>query len=583
MELVFQQLRKFGLSRNEAKAYTALLSLKEAKASEIAAASRIPRSKIYQTMQELHKKGFAEILPEKVTRFRAVDFELAVSYYIETRKKTIERLLKTKEKLAGYLNSVTLPKRKEVGEFTIFRAKRIIHKKIDELISKAGKTVVLAINSSDLRRLFYTARSSKAEIKVLCPITKENKNAVKQWMKFSDIRHYETETQVKIAIADNSDVCVFQTNAPMALCSRDEQFVALLNGFAFSAWANAPSAEERIAEIEKGEPVKKTEVIKGDEDIFESITDAMKNTKENLIACVTSYGLKTAVEKRKELLLNLKSRGVRVRYLVIVTKENLKYAKELNDVVELRHFEFPMRVVLTDTDCLLIAKDTKGKSPNELIRSNVPGLVGRMRELVENIWDAAIPAEEKIMEIETNKPVEGVKQVRGRENVFQFIKDYVQKSRHEIIITTTPNGILRMHKYFKQLFADAKKRGVKIRCLAPVTGGNAREAMDLGVEIRHIDDVHAVMGCFDNSRLVLLHIKDDSPGINSPEDFAILTNQKGTVELMRQMFDAIWEKSSDLKTRIRELHPGESVKVGIKAGKDALDLDNISMQKSEIP
>lgn len=563
MELVAQQLRKFGLTNNEAQVYIALLALKEAKASEIASASRTPRSKIYQTMQELHKKGFVEIRPEKVTRFRAVDFEIAVSYYIESRKRTVEKLLKTKEKLAGYLKSVSLPKRNEVGEFTIFRAKRVIYKKIDEILSGARKNAVLVINSSDLRRLFYIARSSKAEFKVLCPITKENKNIVKQWMKFSDIRHYETETQVKIAIADDSEVCVFQTNVPTALCSSDEQFVALLKGFAFSAWTNAPSSEERIAEIEKGEPVKKTEIIKGDEDIFESVTEAMKNAKKNLMVCATSYGLKNAVEKRKELLVNLKNRGVRVRYLTSILKENLSFAKELNDIVELRHFELPIRVVLTDTDCLLISSAARGKKPDELIRSNVPGLADRMRELIENIWDAAIPAEEKIMEIELHRPLEEVKQIRARENVFRVLKEYVRKSRHDIVITTTSNGLLRLQKYFKQLFDDAKKRGVRIRCLVPVTKDNMHAATDLGIEVRHIKEVHAVMGCYDNSYLALLHIKDDSTDIHAPEDFAIVTNQKGTVQMMKQMFESVWENSIDMKTRAKELETGEPAQ-GVK-------------------
>ena len=58
MESIIESLEKFGLTRYEAKAYIGMTNLISGKAEEIAKVSEIPRSKIYNTLKELDKKGF---------------------------------------------------------------------------------------------------------------------------------------------------------------------------------------------------------------------------------------------------------------------------------------------------------------------------------------------------------------------------------------------------------------------------------------------------------------------------------------------------------------------------------------------
>lgn len=69
-----QKLTSFGLTEYQARVYLALLDFGTATAGQIPAASRVPRTRVYATMQELHAKGLVHILPEKPVRYRAVAF-----------------------------------------------------------------------------------------------------------------------------------------------------------------------------------------------------------------------------------------------------------------------------------------------------------------------------------------------------------------------------------------------------------------------------------------------------------------------------------------------------------------------------
>src|SRR2546426_320768 len=72
------RLRKMadhGLTEYQARVYLTLLDLGSATASQISPLSKVPRTRIYAAMQQLHEKGLVQILPETPLRYKAVPFE----------------------------------------------------------------------------------------------------------------------------------------------------------------------------------------------------------------------------------------------------------------------------------------------------------------------------------------------------------------------------------------------------------------------------------------------------------------------------------------------------------------------------
>src|SRR5207245_400941 len=67
------RLRKMadhGLTEYQARVYLTLLDLGSATASQISPLSKVPRTRIYAAMQQLHEKGLVQILPETPCRQR---------------------------------------------------------------------------------------------------------------------------------------------------------------------------------------------------------------------------------------------------------------------------------------------------------------------------------------------------------------------------------------------------------------------------------------------------------------------------------------------------------------------------------
>jgi sugar-specific transcriptional regulator TrmB len=72
---IVENLQKLGFTGNEAKIYTVLVSLKQARASEIAQSSGVPRPKIYGTLRRMEKKGYVRIIEGEPTLFCCVEPE----------------------------------------------------------------------------------------------------------------------------------------------------------------------------------------------------------------------------------------------------------------------------------------------------------------------------------------------------------------------------------------------------------------------------------------------------------------------------------------------------------------------------
>lgn len=68
------RLREFGLSEYAARAYLALLDLGVTEARDVSALSKVPASKIYHILDQLHEKGLANILPEFPRKYAPVPF-----------------------------------------------------------------------------------------------------------------------------------------------------------------------------------------------------------------------------------------------------------------------------------------------------------------------------------------------------------------------------------------------------------------------------------------------------------------------------------------------------------------------------
>jgi sugar-specific transcriptional regulator TrmB len=99
----WRRLQQIGLNAYEARAYMVLVGHPRFKALELAARANVPRQKIYEVLDSLAEKGFAQVVQEKTKLFSATEPGLAIPSYIARRQEQLQIELTEQGRVAGDL------------------------------------------------------------------------------------------------------------------------------------------------------------------------------------------------------------------------------------------------------------------------------------------------------------------------------------------------------------------------------------------------------------------------------------------------------------------------------------------------
>lgn len=555
--ILIEELEKFGLSNSESKAYIALTSIKEGRASEIAKVSKIPRNKIYAVLESLHMKGFAEILPEKVMRFRAVPFDSAFLLFLESSERHVDGLKKIGEKVVNQLKHVHYNKH-EVGEFTVYKSKKIIYKKLIELLQSAHESVTLCLEMPEMRRVYFLFKNSgkKLNVGIITKIETGTKSEAKEWTGFANLKHAENIPPAKIAIIDGKEVFVFQPDEPIALHSTDKSFVSLIQNFTNILWNSSSPAKERIAWLETGKPAEETRIINGRDKIYEAVKEIYSKTKRDAIILTTARGIVRIHKYLTDVLQEAKAKGVRIRCLTTINKSNLEIVRNIG--IDVRHIEKTHAVVSCHDNSQLLLIQIKDDSPtiespeDIAILTNQQSTVSTFRYILESMWKQSMTLEERAQEIETGKSAEEVKFIKGEEEIYDTTKVLSSEAKNMICNISTENSPERAIK-FNTLGIDKtlSESGIKLKYIYPITKKNmefVKKIMDFA-EVRHIDSSPMRVRVIDDTSCLIRHLEEEA--LN--EKFCIVSNAKNFVSAMQVFFDKTWSLAIPAEERLQQL------------------------------
>jgi hypothetical protein len=99
----WRRLQQLGLNAYEARSYLVLVGHPRFKALELAARAHVPRQKIYEVLDSLVEKGFAQVVQEKTKLFSAVQPSLAIPSYLARRAQSLQQELTEQGRMAGGL------------------------------------------------------------------------------------------------------------------------------------------------------------------------------------------------------------------------------------------------------------------------------------------------------------------------------------------------------------------------------------------------------------------------------------------------------------------------------------------------
>ena len=194
---------------------------------------------------------------------------------------------------------------------------------------------------------------------------------------------------------------------------------------------------------------------------------------------VTSQSTLPESEAINDTLSNLKNQGVRLRQITEITKDNMSYCKMLMKIAELRHLDgVKGKIQLSDTELIVITSPENEESHQmtQVIHSNIKQLVEQQRSIFEILWKKAVPAEQKIREIENGIEPPETKVLEDPAEIFNHMKYVIENASKRL--TCSSSGAMQMvydnffNLYKKILDKHRRGEGEGIRWLTTIDKEN---------------------------------------------------------------------------------------------------------------
>ena len=309
-----------------------------------------------------------------------------------------------------------------------------------------------------------------------------------------------------------------------------------------------------------GTAIETTKIYYGEEDAMKILLQAMANVKKEAVICsgANSPAFSMAMEPVKKLYIAFRETGVRIRQIVEITKDNLYYCKEFMDYVELRHMDnVKGNMAVSETEYVATAVLEGSMPVTQTIYSNVKAFLEQQHYFFENLWSKAIPAEQRIKELEEDTPPQRTETIYGQENTIKAILEFISKTVHEFCVyaeSSCPSVAMSAEPVVQAYSEFKNTRSGKARWITEVNPSNIKYIVKLMqfAEVRHLDGIRGnAVAVNENECLTTINLK-----MGNYTPYAIINTVKDMVEQEKFTFETLWAKAVPAEHRIREIEQG---------------------------
>ena len=210
----------FSLNLYEVRIWTALLSRGVASAGELSDIGNVPRSRAYDVLESLEKKGFVMMKLGKPIKYIAVE----PKEVIDRVKKNFVRDAQDRSRKLDDVKSTDLLEElnvlhKQGIEFVepsdlsgAVRGRHNIFSHMESMVKKAQKSVIITTTAKGFLRKIEALKpelerlkKKGVKIRIATPITKDNSHLVKDVGKFAELRHSD-KLNARFCIVDGKDM-----------------------------------------------------------------------------------------------------------------------------------------------------------------------------------------------------------------------------------------------------------------------------------------------------------------------------------------------------------------------------------------
>ena len=209
----------FSLNLYEVKIWTALLSRGVSTAGELSDIANVPRSRSYDVLESLEKKGFVVMKFGKPIKYLAIPPVDVVERVKKHMRSEADRKIKRLEELKNTEILNELKSLHNQGAELIeptdlsgsLKGRHNLYNHMDLMIKNAENSVTIMTTSQGLLRKIENLKPTLEKVKkkgvrvrIAAPVTRETKDAVKDIADVAEVRH--TDNKARFCIIDGKEL-----------------------------------------------------------------------------------------------------------------------------------------------------------------------------------------------------------------------------------------------------------------------------------------------------------------------------------------------------------------------------------------
>ena len=308
----------------------------------------------------------------------------------------------------------------------------------------------------------------------------------------------------------------------------------------------------------------RTEIVYGIEEVTKFSAEGLSLVGNKIDVCGdhTMPSIILASEEVRNGYFELSKKGIEIRWITDITPENISSCKEIMKIAELRHLDGVKGgfVVADEKVYVATAMLQLEKPVTQLIYTNVKAIVEQQQYMFDTLWCKAIPAEQRIKEIEEGVVPYKTKVIDNPEEIVKEISKLTANS-NQLSICLPSGGMQYSHKYFfdiKKKLIEKQRRGEHegIRYVTNVDTENIQLVetyLESGIQIRHLRNLPPMsFGVSDKEIALTIEKMEGGKSIQS----LLISNEPPYVKHLSFTFEELWRNGIDASDRIRNIEEG---------------------------
>jgi two-component system, OmpR family, sensor histidine kinase VicK len=307
----------------------------------------------------------------------------------------------------------------------------------------------------------------------------------------------------------------------------------------------------------------RTEMLIGPEATTNQAWEFFSQVYKKFDGCASSAATPIVMTVFRDAYKSMKRRGIKIRSVTDITKDNLKHCKDLMQYAEVRHISHLIgNFAVSETEYIVAPTMNEGQPLPKLIYSNSKEMVEQQQNIFDIFWSKAIPAEQRIKEIEEDREEEFLEIINNPEKATEIYVNLAKSVKSSALLLLPSSKALIMEYelgIIDYLIQSSKTKDVRdIRIICSINDNNAQIVKRLYEEAPNI----SILNTTTNLATKVFVANDDTlfrAELSDPEadafskafGFAIYSNSKPTVGAFKSFFELVWQ-SHEINEKLQE-------------------------------